>query len=247
MTGHPQELLSALLDGELDATQRRDVETHLAGCPSCARHLEELKAVDVLARGLPPVAVPDGYLDALPGRVRARIRADRSPSAARAPWVWPLAAGLALAVLAPLVLREGPSPTPTPVPALQEKPAQSADAIAPQAEGLTPPAAPPDHEDSTSANAVRRCAAPEAKARQEKPAQAADAIAPQAEVLSQPAAPPDHEYSTTSNAVRRGAAPEAKARQDAPRRQATGGLAGEPSAKVVSPRERAETVTEERA
>ena len=106
MTGHPLESLSALLDGELTDAEGRDVEAHLAGCASCARHLRDLTAVDAMARGLPPVAVPDGYLEALPARVRARIRAERSP-ARRAPWVWPLAAGFAIAVLAPLVLREG--------------------------------------------------------------------------------------------------------------------------------------------
>jgi hypothetical protein len=106
MIEHPLESLSALLDGELADAERRGVESHVAGCPSCARHLRDLTAVDAMARGLPPVAVPDGYLEALPARVRARIRAERSP-VRRAAWVWPLAAGFALAVLTPLVLREG--------------------------------------------------------------------------------------------------------------------------------------------
>jgi hypothetical protein len=102
MSAHPLESLSAFLDDELGTEERRDVETHLAACPSCARHLGELAAVDALARDLPPAGAPDGYLEALPGRVRRRIRADRPASAP--PWVWPLAAGLALAVLAPIVL-----------------------------------------------------------------------------------------------------------------------------------------------
>jgi ribonuclease E len=104
VTTHPMESLSAFLDDELEDAERRGVAAHLAACPSCARHLQELAAVDALARGLPPAGAPDGYLEALPGRVRRRIRADR-PAATR-PWVWPLAAGLALAVLAPLVLRQ---------------------------------------------------------------------------------------------------------------------------------------------
>ena len=105
MSSHPLESLSALLDDELGDAERRVVEAHLAACSSCARHLRELAAVDELARGLPPADAPDGYLEALPGRVRQRIRADR-PAASRPTWVWPLAAGLALAVLAPLVLRQ---------------------------------------------------------------------------------------------------------------------------------------------
>jgi Putative zinc-finger len=102
MSVHPVESLSAFLDDELGDAERRGVEAHLAACPTCARHLRELAAVDALARDLPPAGAPDGYLETLPGRVRRRIRADR-PASAR-PWVWPLAAGLALAVLAPIVL-----------------------------------------------------------------------------------------------------------------------------------------------
>jgi hypothetical protein len=105
VSAHPVESLSAFLDEELAPAERRDVATHLAACASCARHLQELAAVDALARDLPPVDAPAGYLEALPGRVRQRIRADR-PASVRAPWVWPLAAGIALAVLAPLVLRQ---------------------------------------------------------------------------------------------------------------------------------------------
>ena len=71
MSAHPLESLSAFLDDELGTAERRDVEAHLAACPSCARHLGELAAVDALARGLPPAGAPDGYLEALPGRVRA--------------------------------------------------------------------------------------------------------------------------------------------------------------------------------
>lgn len=169
MTGHPLEALSALLDGELPEPQRREVEAHLADCAACARHLEELKALDTLARGMPPVAVPDGYLEALPGRVRARIRADRPASTARAPWVWPLAAGLALAVLAPLVLRDGPSPQKQ---AAQdyERPAEApAQPTTPTPVPEAAPSAQTEHDQSRSAQALRRAAAPEAKARQDAP------------------------------------------------------------------------------
>lgn len=150
MTTHPVELLSALLDGELGDADRRAVEAHVAACTSCARHLAELTAVDALAHGLPPAAAPEGYLDALPGRLRQRIRADR-PFAARRPWILPLAAGLALAVLAPIVLNQQPSPhpraperpavamqapqTPTPIPAIAAEPAKAASSVAAAAEG----------------------------------------------------------------------------------------------------------------
>ena len=35
-------LLHALIDGELDAGHAREVEGHLAGCPSCAAALRRL-------------------------------------------------------------------------------------------------------------------------------------------------------------------------------------------------------------
>jgi len=105
MSVHPLESLSALLDDELPPAERRAVEEHVAACPSCARYLHEIGAVDALARDLPPAGAPEGYLEALPGRVRHRITADR-PASRRAPWVWPLAAGIALAVLSPIVLRQ---------------------------------------------------------------------------------------------------------------------------------------------
>ena len=109
MSAHVLDRLSLYLDGELAAAARTEVEAHLRGCPACARHLEELAAVDAAAREL-PVPAPVGYFDSLPARVRARLPASRR----RAPpvWVWAAAAGLALAALAPLMLRQTASPVP---------------------------------------------------------------------------------------------------------------------------------------
>ena len=109
MSAHVLDRLSLYLDGELAAAARTEVEAHLRGCPACARHLEELAAVDAAAREL-PVPAPAGYFDSLPARVRARLPASRR----RAPpvWVWAAAAGLALAALAPLMLRQTASPVP---------------------------------------------------------------------------------------------------------------------------------------
>jgi len=145
MSPHPVESLSAFLDDELEDAERRGVAAHLAACPSCARHLREMAAVDALARGMPAAAAPDGYLEALPGRVRRRIRADR-PASTR-PWVWPLAAGLALAVLAPLVLRQQLS---------RERVSSSAPAVAMDAPAAPPTTAAPEQ---SLAAAPRRSAA----------------------------------------------------------------------------------------
>jgi len=109
VSAHVLDRLSLYLDGELAAAARTEVEAHLRGCPACARHLEELAAVDAAAREL-PVPAPAGYFDSLPARVRARLPATRR----KAPpvWVWAAAAGLALAALAPLMLRQTASPVP---------------------------------------------------------------------------------------------------------------------------------------
>jgi hypothetical protein len=106
---HVLDRLSLYLDGELAADARTEVEAHLRGCSGCARHLEELAAVDAAAREL-PVPAPPGYFDSLPARVRARLPASRRR---RTPvWVWAAAAGLALAVVTPLMLRQTASPVP---------------------------------------------------------------------------------------------------------------------------------------
>ena len=49
---HPHDRLSAFLDGELPAPERAEVEGHLRTCAECARALEDLAAVDAMARSL---------------------------------------------------------------------------------------------------------------------------------------------------------------------------------------------------
>jgi anti-sigma factor RsiW len=39
---HARQLLDAYVDGELDSTQKIDVETHLAGCPNCQKVAEQM-------------------------------------------------------------------------------------------------------------------------------------------------------------------------------------------------------------
>ena len=94
MSGHPGELLSAFLDGELSAADQAAVEDHLRECPACAHELEELAAVDAFARAI-PVPAPAGYFEELPGRVRARVRRP-----ARVPRLAVWAAAAAAAVMA---------------------------------------------------------------------------------------------------------------------------------------------------
>jgi anti-sigma factor RsiW len=54
-------LLSAYLDGEVTASERRTVDEHLSKCGACASELEELKATVALLRELPYLPVPRSF------------------------------------------------------------------------------------------------------------------------------------------------------------------------------------------
>jgi hypothetical protein len=153
VSGHLGERLSALLDGELSADDRAAAQVHLRECPACAQQLEELAAVDAMARDV-PVEAPAGYFDELPGRVRTRLRERRKPRLAPAAvWAAAAAAVVMVAVVTPRLLREARSPAPaaTPVvapagaPATIQGRAATADAGAASpaatAAGAAPPAA----------------------------------------------------------------------------------------------------------
>ncbi|HVR71343.1 MAG TPA: anti-sigma factor, partial [Vicinamibacteria bacterium] len=107
MSAHVSERMSAYVDRELPPADRAGVDAHLRECPDCARAVEEMRALDALARGQ-EVQAPEGYFDALPGRLRGRL-APRA-HARVPPWTLALAAGLAVALLAPLALRRAPPP-----------------------------------------------------------------------------------------------------------------------------------------
>jgi anti-sigma factor RsiW len=78
VSGHERERLSAYLDGELAPAERAEVEAHLSACPECSALLARLAEAGRLAAQL-GVEAPEGYFDALPGRVAARLEARRRP------------------------------------------------------------------------------------------------------------------------------------------------------------------------
>ncbi len=74
--GHPHDLLSTLLDGELAATERESVDRHLAGCPACRDLLEDLRRLAAASSADPVPPVPAD----LASRIRGRIDNARRPA-----------------------------------------------------------------------------------------------------------------------------------------------------------------------
>jgi len=54
-----EEKLSAYIDGELGYEERAVLEKHLLECPSCSRHLEEMRRVESFKPMLEPPEVPE--------------------------------------------------------------------------------------------------------------------------------------------------------------------------------------------
>ncbi|GEM_PF-2812023 len=59
------ERISAYIDNELLSADRGLVESHLAGCPECAKAVEGLRRLSGLVRALPRVAAPAGLLESV--------------------------------------------------------------------------------------------------------------------------------------------------------------------------------------
>lgn len=98
MREHLGDVVSALVDGELDPDEAAGAERHLRSCPACAAEVRSTEAVRALVRSLPAVEPPVPLVPlvpVIPARQKAR------PSVARLP-AW--AAAAAAAVLAFLVL-----------------------------------------------------------------------------------------------------------------------------------------------
>jgi hypothetical protein len=149
VSAHVQERLSEYLDDELVPAERAAIDAHLRECPECARRLEELAAVDDLARALPAEA-PEGYFTDFSARVRARV----APKGARPlprslpAWLLAAAAALALGVTVPALLRRD-ALEPRPASAVlreQAPPAASAEVASKLSLDAPLPAAPPPSE-----------------------------------------------------------------------------------------------------
>jgi hypothetical protein len=141
MSDHVLDRLSAFLDEELPAREQAAVVGHLRDCSACAAHLDLLRSVDAEAAAL-PVAVPDGYFDTLPGRIRGRLEGTPRPVIRRVPaWMWAVAAALVLGVVTPLTMPRNRMAAPTAVvtPPSVTYPAPVAAEPAPEAGGVARP------------------------------------------------------------------------------------------------------------
>lgn len=74
---HLGDLLSGLIDGELDPAQTATAQAHVARCRSCAVELDDVTTARALVRGLPELDPPFGFYE--------RIRLDDRRGAAARP------------------------------------------------------------------------------------------------------------------------------------------------------------------
>lgn len=83
---HPDDLLSALLDGELDAVEHAYVASHLRECGECQLELSDLAVARTALRGLPILDVPPSIFapaaEVIPLRPRRRVMTWSAASAA---------------------------------------------------------------------------------------------------------------------------------------------------------------------
>jgi anti-sigma factor RsiW len=92
---HPSELLADLLDGSLDASDRAQLDSHLAICQTCRTDLAAAAAGRDAIRSLPPAAPPPDLHDRI---VTAAGRHSSAPAWYR--WAGVAAAAAVIAVIA---------------------------------------------------------------------------------------------------------------------------------------------------
>jgi anti-sigma factor RsiW len=94
-----RDALGPRLDGELPSDEAREIDTHLATCPSCAREFGTLTETHrILSENLMRYRAPD----VLKARIRgaaAGVPASREPARHRPAWWRQVAAGLVIAII----------------------------------------------------------------------------------------------------------------------------------------------------
>lgn len=69
-----KELFSEYLDGELDAAQKRELESHLQGCDDCRQELESLRVMMSTLAGLAPAEPPKDFARKVQHTIRRRSK-----------------------------------------------------------------------------------------------------------------------------------------------------------------------------
>lgn len=69
MKTHPEELISAYLDGELHGIELQSLLRHLGECGRCSSELDHVQSVRAAVRSLPVLEVPDGLVPELDAEV----------------------------------------------------------------------------------------------------------------------------------------------------------------------------------
>ena len=115
MQGHVEDRLISLATGELDAAERAEVESHLAGCGTCRTAQADFARIAAeLAR---PVA-PAVHWGAYRAELRDKLDARRQVGAPqRAWWPWslrPLSMAMAAGLVAVMLWIGGPGGSPLP-------------------------------------------------------------------------------------------------------------------------------------
>lgn len=86
---HSQDKLSAYLDAELNAADRRQLEAHLSGCDDCTAALAQLQALrDRVASEAQHHAAPDYLKHRIHAALQAEPRPQRRPAPRAWPWAW---------------------------------------------------------------------------------------------------------------------------------------------------------------
>jgi anti-sigma factor RsiW len=90
-------LLHALIDGELDAGHARDVEAHIASCPSCAAQLREFLE---FRKAMMPASLRHAAPASLRGRIEGKLPKPRAAVASRRSVIKGFAVGATASALA---------------------------------------------------------------------------------------------------------------------------------------------------
>jgi hypothetical protein len=77
MDAHPIEQLSEYVDEDLSPRERARVEAHLSECPSCARLVDDLRAVVAAAQSVEDTAPARDLWPAIEGRLEPRVASPR--------------------------------------------------------------------------------------------------------------------------------------------------------------------------